>query len=437
MNTLRNLGLVNARNDRCIILDPDCLPNPSFIRNARAYSDSQVLFGGAINHQQYSDAQIQPSIKLDDRNAKSSQWVDRTRPEAAGVMIYGGVMVMSRSRVLLAGGFDEEFNGGWGAEEHEFANRCRHSGMRIYYSKELLCTHLYHDKSRPNYRRNVEMWGRKQIENATILDKISPYKPRVGVLIATLMRPEYIEQTVRAVFRNLTPVRLLLVNQGDSSSMQQAMFEPWRNRWAVTVQDNTENVRLSVVRNEAMRWAKNLGLQYLVNLDDDMTVHSDGITNLVQAMDEHPEYHAISGWYKQDNDEMCAGGLIVEGNYYNLPRVKGVHPVDYVASGFTAIRLDPLIEYDTSYEMGWNDYDWCEIVKSKGGKLAVCGDAGAHHKGLLTGSGWKEVSDIANYRAIRYNDARANAMSEKFMLKWGFPPKNPKTLPKDMWELVK
>jgi GT2 family glycosyltransferase len=242
---------------------------------------------------------------------------------------------------------------------------------------------------------------------------------------------------VRAVFRNLTPVRLLLVNQGDTSSMQQAMLEPWRNRWAVTIQDNVEAIPLSVVRTEAMRWAKNLGLEMLIILDDDMTVHSDAITNLVQAMDEHPEYHAIAGWSKQGNAEICAGGLIVEGNYYNLPVKPGVHPVDYVASGFTAIRLDPLIEYDTSYEMGWNDYDWCEIVKSRGGKLAVCGDAGAHHKGLLTGSGWKEVSDIANYRSIRYSDVRSNAMAEKFTLKWGFPPKNPKPLPEKHWGLIK
>jgi len=156
--TLRNLGLQSASHDCVVVLDPDCVPNPHFVENARKIFDPSILFGGAIDFIQ-EDGSIMPDPRQGE--TRRSKWVDLDERYWSGVMIWGGCMMFSRSRTALTGWFDEEFNGGWGAEEHEFASRCFHGGLRLYYSIELAVTHLYHPKKTFNYDRNLRLWREK------------------------------------------------------------------------------------------------------------------------------------------------------------------------------------------------------------------------------------------------------------------------------------
>lgn len=72
LNTLRNYGLSNSPHDFCVLLDPDCIPNPRFLDYARKMCDSSVLFGGCIDNMQEDG-----SIKLDNRrNSGKSYWYE-------------------------------------------------------------------------------------------------------------------------------------------------------------------------------------------------------------------------------------------------------------------------------------------------------------------------------------------------------------------------
>jgi len=165
-----------------------------------------------------------------------------------------------------------------------------------------------------------------------------------------------------------------------------------------------------------------------VILDDDMTVFPHSVENLIRAMEEQKQYHAIAGWYQGRGElQRTIGGYIKNKKYYDLPpsKLNSIHPVDYVSAGFIAIRLNKIIEYDQTYEMGWNDWDWCEIVKKSGLKLAVCKQAGAYHRHMMTKNGLKYIPDTPEYRKIRGIPERNRRMANKFMEKWGWTPTAP------------
>jgi len=420
--TNRNYGIQHAKHDAVIILDPDCIPNPDFIEKARKIFDPSVLFGGAIDK-----IQEDGSIKEDTRIPRISKWVDISAKHGGGGMIWGGVMMFSKSRTALVGWFDEDFNDGWGAEEHEFASRCFHSGMRLRYSLELLITHQWHIKSTPNQQRNYELWKKKTTLNAKSLGIVTKFNPAVAVLLVSVKRPHYIDQCMRALMRNNIPLRVFLVSNGDNSKEQMRALHPWRNRWNITVLDQ-EYTNPAINRTMAMHWAKKHGCKYLVIVDDDMTVFPHSVENLIRNMEKHKQYYAMSGWYHGPRGEKRAiGGYIKDKKYYDLDgsKITGIHPVDYVSAGFIAIRLNKIIEYDQTMEMGWNDWFWCETVKKMGEKLAVCANAGAYHRYLITKDGLKHTWDTKEYRQIRGVPERNKRMAEYFKQKWGWTPTAP------------
>ena len=156
LNTLRNYGLEQAHHDACLILDPDCLPSPHFLDNARKICDPTVLFGGRID-KTTKEGEIKQDIRV--RDNVTDRWVDVGDRQTPGVEIYGGCMLFSRSRTKLFGWFDTDFDGVWGAEEHEFASRAYHSGMRLRYTSLLHVTHQWHPHvTREGYERNRKLW---------------------------------------------------------------------------------------------------------------------------------------------------------------------------------------------------------------------------------------------------------------------------------------
>lgn len=415
LNTLRNLGLQNAKYDPVIILDPDCVPTPHYLDNARRMCDPNILHGGRIDKQQ-ADGSVNADGRL---GSGRSRWVDTT--DNRGASVWGGNMLFSKSRAQLVGWFDTDYNGVWGAEDADFAARCYHSGMRLRYSTELSVLHLYHKKSAVGYERNRKMWIEKSAEYAQRLNVNTPYKPAVGVMVITMMRPDLIDQCLQAVFRNRIPLKVRLVNNGDDSEETKKVCGRWGSRWAV---DYIYHPRKwpAQVRNDSMRWAVDKKLKYLVFIDDDMLVDSDGMLNLVTAIERHPEFYALSGFLKhsKNNPEKMLGGPLHEGAFYNYPRTDGEKESDWVGGGFTVHRLNPLIPYDEGYETGYNDFDWSMTVKSRGLKLGVTGSAGAHHAFKLTPKGLEPYRNPPEYTAIRYDHERHARMRQRFKAKWGF-----------------
>ena len=233
------------------------------------------------------------------------------------------------------------------------------------------------------------------------------------------------------------PLKVRLVNQGDRSPKQMEALKRWRGRGDVEIIDNSEPRRLSEVRTEAMEAFRKEGYRYMVTLDDDILPHPGSIEALIRALDENPQYHAIAGGIIQKGMNRMLGGYIIQGEetqHYVLPLIKDIAEVDYLSSGFTAFNLKPLIPYDTEYEFGWNDFDWSQEIKKAGFRMAVCGDAMAHHKYLVTSKGIVPCYDSVEYNRLRRDIKRSEASKDRFKNKWGFKPAQPKLWDKPVFK---
>ena len=298
--------------------------------------------------------------------------------------------------------------------------------MRIRYEPGLAVSHQYHSKVHPNQERNQIIWKTKSHAYRHDLHHTTAYKPAVGVLIATLKRPHYIDQVMRAVFRTRIPLKVRLVNQGDNSRKQMKALKWWRGRWAMDVIDHSEPKRLSEVRTNAMKAFAEASYKYMVTIDDDVLPKPRSIETLLRALEENPQYYAIAGGIIQKRMDRMLGGYIIpeeDHQYYVLPLIKGIAEVDYISSGFTAFRLDPYVPYDTEYEFGWNDWDWSKETKEQDLRLAVCGDAMAYHKHLITSKAIKPHHDDYDYLMLRGNQKRITASTCRFHTKWGYFPR--------------
>ncbi len=414
LNTLRNYGIKYAKHDAVIILDPDCIPNPTFLNSARIMFDASVLFGGCIDK-----VQEDGTIKHDGRrNSDKSYWSDLR--DKGGSSIWGGVMMFSKSRTQLIDWFDEDYNGSWGAEEHDFASKCYHSGMRLRYSMELQVTHQWHPKWTGGADKNTALWLKKRDAYRDHLGSFTPYNPAVGVMIITMLRPELIDQCLRSVFRNRMPLKVRLINNGDTGEDTRRICTEWGHRWTVDY-INQDRKWPAQIRNDTLLWAKKNRLKYLVFIDDDLLVINNGIVKLVQAMEKHKDVLAMSGKLKQADQRIrLLGGPLRDNMFYRLTDRKGVHSSDWVGGGFTIHRVDPLLLYDDGYETGFNDYDWSMIAKEKGHKLAVTGDAEAWHAVRFTSEGIVRHQNSVEYNQIRYDKERHSRMRKRFEDKWGF-----------------
>lgn len=414
LNTLRNFGLKNAKWDNCIILDPDCIPNPNFIDNARKICDPNVLHGGCIDK-----VQEDGSTKYDGRRSDGkSYWVDLLDKRGGG--IWGGCMMFSKSRAYLIGWFDEEYDGAWGAEDADFAARCYHSGMRLRFSMGLSVIHQYHPKNEEGYTRNRKTWISKTDTYRTHLSVATPYHPAVGVMVITMLRPELINQCLQAIFRNRIPLKVRLVNNGDSGEETRRICESWGRRWAVDYVHH-ERKWPAAVRNESLQWAKNNGFKYLVMIDDDVLVVNNGINKLILTMETNPDVYAMSGKLRfVGKPSYLLGGPLRDRMFYHYTDRVGLYASDWVGGGFTIHRVNPLLPYDDEYETGFNDYDWSMKAKEKGYKLAVTGDAEAWHGARLTSSGFIQNKNRDEYNKIRYDSERHTRMRKRFESKWGF-----------------
>ena len=420
LNTLRNLGVEHATNDAIMILDPDCIPTPRFLDHARRIYDPSILFAGWINR-----IDKKGDIREDRRiNGGGSRWIDRTSRDCRNVL--GGCMYFSKRRASLVRLFDTSFDGSWGSEEHAFASACYNSGMRLRLEKELMVYHQWHEKNRPgNIAHNRQLFNEKSQILRESLNYVTPYKPAVAVLMVSTMRPYYIDQGMRAIFRHAVPFKVRLVNNGDQSSSQLNAVAWWSDRWAVDYVNYKSPELLSTIRSNAIRDYNEKKYTYLITMDDDITPMNGSLTTLISEMETHPEYHALSGYIVDWKDQpRFIGGKIKAGiHYYYYPVKPETMPADYISSGFTIIRLDKVVPYSEGWEMGWNDWDWSNEIRKRGLLMGVTGKAGAYHRQLFTTNGREQKKDSAAYKEVRYDRQRHNRMAEKFKEKWGYTPK--------------
>lgn len=287
LNTLRNYGLEYAAHDFCIILDPDCVPSPHFLDNARKMCDASVLFGGCIDRVQ-RDGSVEPDVR---RSGDKSFWCDF---KDGGGYIYGGCMMFSKSRTKLVGWFNEEYNGAWGAEEHDFAAKCYHSGIRLRFSTELQVTHQWHPENRDGYERNKGILAKNQDTYRNHLGVVTPYNPSIVVLVVSMFHPQHIDQVMRSIFRHSTPLKVRLVNNGDQSKQQKNELMVWSKRWAVDYINYDSRKPLSTIQSDSEKYYSERGYKYLIALDSDTIPTSSSFISLISEIEKYKQCHSIT-----------------------------------------------------------------------------------------------------------------------------------------------
>jgi len=271
------------------------------------------------------------------------------------------------------------------------------------------------------------------------------YKPKVIVLVVTMLRPYFLDECLKRIFQSITPLKVRLVNQGDQSDEMLDVLKKRRSRWDVDYIYNEHPRSMAEIRSEAFTWAKQEGYKFAITVDDDMLVMPGALDELVKIARKNPQFHAIAGYCIEPGIVRMLGGTekVLNGSYFhfNLPYTKGLKEVNYVSSGLRIVRLDPLILQDTDYDFGWIDWDYSKRVKQAGLKLAVTGKVGGYHGMMQIDGKWRARPDPEAYARIRLDEDRMEIMTQLFEGKWGLkvarekPSLTHRILFRAQWEL--
>ncbi|GAF97740.1 unnamed protein product [marine sediment metagenome] len=222
---------------------------------------------------------------------------------------------------------------------------------------------------------------------------------------------------------NDTEFTLFLTNQGDNEKGTRMVCDWWRSRSYVKYIYNDPPLFPGASRAKVFQVAHDMGFEYIITVDDDSCLNPHAIDQIVEVADNHPEYHAISGWFRNREKKYLLGGRkdSETGQHTNYKYKMGVHEADYISNGFRLIRLNPLVLPDVNYTVGYTDWDYAEQLAKQGLSMAVTGNAGGYHKHMKNNQG----EMVPAYNPLRYyvrSRERTQQMKEYFMSKWGYYP---------------
>ena len=177
-------------------------------------------------------------------------------------------------------------------------------------------------------------------------------------------------------------MKVLLINNGNPYDSMRVPCGQWGNRWCVDYLRHHPSKPKGVLWDDAMNWGRENGLKYMIFLNDRLAVKHNGIKNLFQVAEKHPEYIAIGGSLKHVNEkrDRMVGGVKKENEFITHKTESGVFPVDWVGEEFTIHQTQPLIPYSHEDDANFNNYSWSHDAKSYGHELAVTGDAEAYNR---------------------------------------------------------
>jgi len=250
-----------------------------------------------------------------------------------------------------------------------------------------------------------------------------PPEKRVAVSVLTLKRPWFLLQCLTSLMENETQFTLFLTNQGDEAKGTRMVCDWWRNRPYVEYIYNDPPLFPGAARAKVFQMAYDMGFEYVITVDDDSCLEPHAIDKIVEIADRHPEYHAVSGWFRNRVEKYLLGGRkdSVTGYHENYKYRVGVYEADYISNGFRLIRLNPLVLPDVNYTVGYTDWDYAEQLLERELRMATTGDAGGYHKFMRNNQG----EMIPAYNPLRYRmrtRERTQQMKEYFHGKWGYYP---------------
>ena len=170
-----NQGLAVAEHDMIWRLDSDCVPLEEGLDTLKGLFRKDRIIAGAVQYQDKHGVVSAPDHewrlrRLADMRSRTpadyGYW-SRTGEVFDPAFCFGGNLCFSKEEALACGGFDSDFDGGWGAEDAWFAEQLmfKHNA-RLLYAPTAAVVHQWHPqegehRSTEAYRRNNELWTRK------------------------------------------------------------------------------------------------------------------------------------------------------------------------------------------------------------------------------------------------------------------------------------
>ena len=103
--------------------------------------------------------------------------------------------------------------------------------------------------------------------------------------------PNLLSWHLRAIFRNVIPIKVRLCVNGDNSPEMKRALLPWEGRWAVEIVKQ-EKTSVEKIHDDAVNWAKNKGYKHLINLDD-AGIYQNGVIDIVEMMRNYNAEYSI------------------------------------------------------------------------------------------------------------------------------------------------
>ncbi|MEP1214869.1 MAG: glycosyltransferase [Marinobacter sp.] len=153
----RNAAAANARTERLIFLDVDCIPSPTLVENFVEQLDAsgRCLLGevrylpgtlpqGYIASATFSELAMHARQHPARPNVPGEGWIDEPEPRA----LWGLSFALTRRQYQTAGGMDETYLG-YGGEETDFAEQLAAAGIRLGWCGNALALHQHHTVHTP------------------------------------------------------------------------------------------------------------------------------------------------------------------------------------------------------------------------------------------------------------------------------------------------
>jgi GT2 family glycosyltransferase len=221
--------------------------------------------------------------------------------------------------------------------------------------------------------------------------------PSVGIIILNWNGKEVLRTCLNSIQKNNYPNYYpIVVDNGSNDGSQQMIKNDFPE--AILV-ENEVNKGVAEGQNIGIKKALAMGTDYIFILNNDVILHPDVITNLLNAykIDGVGISLPIMYSYENQNEIQSSGGII------NWARGRGDHPiresldlneiieVDYLGLIFTSTEIVKKVGlFNPDYFAYWEDAEYCLRVKNEGYKVVSVPSAkvlhfGSHDVNKITG----------------------------------------------------
>lgn len=160
----RNLGVWNSTGDRILFTDSDIIPHDNLLIEHIASSDDNTIVVGPRSHilstgdiTRYTKGDIKPVdvVAKDKRIEGAFESIRQNRCLDPWEHVHGCNFSVDRPALMRVNGFDEEFDGKWGAEDVDLAFRLIRSNIAVVPNDDAIVYHIDHEKRTTGGQREL------------------------------------------------------------------------------------------------------------------------------------------------------------------------------------------------------------------------------------------------------------------------------------------